>query len=100
MVYGRPKQTTDETIAQMTKLIQEMPVTLRALVGGTTVSIREFMNMDKGLVLRLDGKPDQPLALLVGDASKFLGRPGLAGQKKAVKIVGMSAGKGEKRDNK
>jgi len=82
------KASTDETKAQMSEVVKEMQVAIRAMVGGSTVTMNDLMAMEKDTVVRLDNKTDEPLSVQVGRAKKFTARPGLMGQRKVIKIVG------------
>ena len=81
------KASTQETLALMADTVKDTRVPLRAMVGGSEITIRDFMAMDKETVVRLDSKTDEPLSLQVGKSPKFTARPGLMGQRKVVKVV-------------
>jgi flagellar motor switch protein FliM len=50
-------------------------------LGKAKVRMREFVNLKKGDILRLNQKTDDSLTLLVGDVPKFEGKPALKGRK-------------------
>ncbi len=81
------KASTEETVAQMSEVVNDMRVAIKAMVGSSTVTIKDFMAMEKDTVIRLDSKTEKPLSLVVGSTQKFNARPGLMGQRKVVKIV-------------
>jgi flagellar motor switch protein FliM len=82
------KASTDETRAQMTEVVKDMQVPIKAMVGSSTLTMNDLMAMEKETVVRLDNKTDAPLEIQVGKSKKFLARPGLMGKRKVVKIVG------------
>ncbi len=91
--------STAETMAQMTDVVKDMRVTIKAMVGGSQVTLKDFMAMDKGTVVRLDAKTDEPVSLVVGESPKFVVRPGLMGQRKVVKVTNViQKGGGEKEE--
>lgn len=73
----------DEIRRQLEKV--ELPIAVN--LGGTTVSIRELLGLQKGNVIRLDTSPKQELRVLVGGKPKFKSRPGRVGRTLAVAIT-------------
>jgi flagellar motor switch protein FliM len=61
-------------------------VELRALLGKCMLGVNEYLSIKVGDILPLKGREHEELELLVGDKVKFLGRPGLAGKRKAFGI--------------
>lgn len=59
---------------------------IRVVLGSTTVTIRDLLNVKVGDVLRLDQAADDNVKLIVSDKVKFIGKPGLSGHQLAIKI--------------
>jgi flagellar motor switch protein FliM len=62
-----------------------MPVI--AELGRTTISVRDFIGLQRGDIIRLDRKVDENLVVTVGPNKKVLGRPGISGRKKAIEVM-------------
>lgn len=63
----------------------ELPVS--ALIGKTSLTIRDLLQLQRGDVLCLDKPYDSDLLVQIGDKTKMAARSGLIGRKKAIKIV-------------
>jgi flagellar motor switch protein FliM len=66
-----------------------MPVgtSVQAILGHSTVSIRELVNIKPGDVLKIDKNVSQDVEVIIGDKMKFHGKPGLSGNQVAVKLT-------------
>jgi flagellar motor switch protein FliM len=51
------------------------------------VSLQDLSDLREGDVLKLDTAKNEPAVVIVGERPKFLGRPGLNGKKRVVKIT-------------
>ena len=51
------------------------------------ISLQELSDLQEGDVVKLDTTKSQPAVVIVGERPKFLGRPGLNGKKRVVKIT-------------
>jgi flagellar motor switch protein FliM len=71
-----------------------LPVNVR--LGDGAVSIRDFIRLTDGDIIRLSTKVDQPVRIDVGGEEKFYGRPGRSGRKLAVQILGKTSDLEEK----
>ncbi len=56
-------------------------------LGKMKISLKDFMNLEKGDVVRTDQNIHKPLLAYVHDKSKFLVTPGLSNNRRAVKVV-------------
>ena len=59
-------------------LLNTVPLQLRAMVGNTTLTVQEFMQLQQGDVVRLDKFMDEDLDLFVEGEVKFKIQPGLS----------------------
>ena len=73
-----------ETINERLKL-SSLPVT--SYLGKTSITLKDLLGLKVGDVVKLDKKVDDFLEIDIGGSKKFLGKPGISGKKKAVKIV-------------
>lgn len=68
-------------------LISRADVPIKACLGKSTVSVRDFTNLQVGDIIRLDTKVDQELDIYVGNIHKFSALPGASGNKYAVRVT-------------
>jgi len=69
------------------KQIASARIPIKAVFGKTTISVRDFINLQKGDIVKLDQKIDDNLSVLVGDIKKFEAKPGVFEGYNAVKIT-------------
>lgn len=62
----------------------EVPVVLE--VGRAAISVREFLNLEVGDVIKLDSRYGKDLVVRVGGRKKFLARPGVVGRRFAFQV--------------
>ena len=65
---------------------------LIAHLGTAELTVREFLNVKPGDVIRLDNLKDDFITVMVSDRTKFLATPGRSGNQKAVKIAHILTG--------
>lgn len=53
-------------------LISKAPIPVKAILGNSTISVNDFMNLQVGDIVRLDTKVDQELDVYVGNIRKLL----------------------------
>lgn len=61
-------------------------IPIRAVLGKSTVSLNEFINMQKGDIIKLNSKISDELNIYVGNMLKFTALPGSSSDSYAVKI--------------
>lgn len=66
--------------------ISKAKVPLRAVLGNSTISINDFLNMQEGDIIKLNTKVDDELTVYVGNLNKFTALPGASSGSYAVKI--------------
>ena len=59
----------------MTDALEDVPVTLTAVLGNTHLTLREILNLKAGDHLRLDRDPNQPLPMQVEGITRYEIRP-------------------------
>lgn len=65
--------------------ISEIPV--KGILGKTYITVKEFLELNKGDVIRLDSYVSSDLNIMVGDIFKFTGKPGISKKYNALKIT-------------
>jgi flagellar motor switch protein FliM len=72
--------------------ISKARVPLRAVLGKSTISVNDFMNMQRGDIIKLNSKVDDELTVYVGNLDKFTALPGASSGSYAVKISSINRG--------
>ena len=72
--------------------ISRARVPLRAVLGKSTISVNDFMNMQRGDIIKLNSKVDDELTVYVGNLNKFTALPGASSGAYAVKISSIIRG--------
>jgi flagellar motor switch protein FliM len=82
-------QDTDEEGYQdaIESLISRAPVPMKAVLGTSSISVMDFVNLQVGDIIKLDAKVEDELDIYVGDMLKFTALPGSSGDKYAVKVT-------------
>lgn len=71
---------------EVQKTLEEATVTVRAVLGETTVNTRDILNLEKNDIIKLDTCTNSAINVYVGDLLKFAGSPGCKNNKAAIKI--------------
>ena len=68
-------------------LIRKVDVPIRAVLGRSTISVSDFMNLQVGDYIRLDSRIDEDMNVFVGNIKKFTALPGAEKESYAVRIT-------------
>ena len=68
-------------------LLEKAPMTIRAVLGQSSISVRDFMGLTPGDIIRLDTKIEDELDVYVGTLRKFTALPGASDDRYAVRIT-------------
>lgn len=68
-------------------LIRKVDIPIRAVLGRSTISVSDFMNLQVGDYIRLDSKIDEDMNVFVGNIRKFTALPGAEKESYAVRIT-------------
>ena len=68
-------------------LIKRVDVPVKAILGKSSVSIVDFVNLQLGDIIRLDTDVDGDLSVYVGNIRKFTAVPGNSKDKYAVQVT-------------
>lgn len=81
-------QTVDEKNYQdvIEVAIARARIPIRAVLGKSTISLNEFLHMQKGDIIKLNSKVEDALNIYVGNIKKFTALPGSSSDSYAVKI--------------
>lgn len=68
-------------------LISKVQIPIKAVLGKSSISVNDFVNIHVGDVIRLDKQIDQELEVFVGNIKKFVAMPGSTNDNYAVRIT-------------
>lgn len=66
--------------------ISKARIPIRAVIGQSSISVNDFINIQKGDIIKLNKKIDDELDVFVGNIKKFKALPGSSSDSYAVKI--------------
>jgi flagellar motor switch protein FliM len=84
------KEIDTESTESLRKLADNMKMAVAGVLDETDFTVNDIANLKVGDVLRLDSSITNNLKVFVEGKSKFNGKLGLYGSKKAIQIVGLS----------
>lgn len=67
--------------------ISKAKIPIRAILGHSTISVNDFVNMQVGDIIRLNTKVDEELNVYVGNINKFTALPGASSDVYAVRVT-------------
>lgn len=86
--YSTMQENRDENYeAYVESMIRKVDVPIRAVLGKSTISVSDFMNLQVGDCIRLDSGVDQDMNIYVGNIKKFTALPGTERDSYAVRIT-------------
>ena len=71
----------------MEALVGRAKLDVRATLGSTTLPASTITQMQEGDTIVLDARLGKPLSLLVGSNTRFVGLPGMVGNRMAIQIT-------------
>ncbi len=81
------KSVTDSDKMILKKRVEKSHVNISALLGGTRLTVKDFLELQKGDVIMLDNLVKEEIEVLVGDKQKYYGLPGTSKNKLAIRIT-------------
>ena len=86
--YSTMQENHDENYeVYVESLIRKVDVPIRAVLGNSTISVNDFLNLQVGDCIRLDSGVDQDMNIYVGNIKKFTALPGTEKDSYAVRIT-------------
>ena len=68
-------------------LLSKVQMPIKAVLGQSTISVNDFINLQVGDIIRLDTKAEEELNVYVGNIRKFTALPGASGDHYAVRVT-------------
>ena len=81
------KEVPKDVKENIERKISSTKVPVKAVLGRTTISVNDFLQLQSGDVIPLDTNVNNNLEILVGELLKFYATPGVKKNKVAVKIT-------------
>jgi len=81
------KKKTRHDIGIVERKLKSADIPIIVELGQTQLSLRDILSLEKGDIVRLDNRLDELLEVTIGDSNKFLAKPGIFRNHKAVKII-------------
>ena len=86
--YSTMQENPDEDYQEhLESLVKRVNVPLRAILGTSSISVNDFMNLQIGDIIRLDSEVGSDLTVYVGNIKKFTAVPGSSKEKYAVQVT-------------
>ncbi len=86
--FSNMQEKTDESFAlQIEDMIKRVDIPIKAVLGSSTVSVNDFVNLAVGDIIRLDSRVDDELSVYVGNIRKFTALPGSSKDSYAIRIT-------------
>jgi flagellar motor switch protein FliM len=94
--YGTSaKEQTTEYLNYLKSKVKKATVQVTAILGQTTITLKELLDLQKGDVIGLDTKVEEEINISVGNSTKFKGKIGLSGDHLAVQILNVIEEEGD-----
>jgi flagellar motor switch protein FliM len=91
--YSTMQMSDDKSYQDIIEIaIARARVPIRAVLGKSTISVNDFMNMQRGDIIKLNSKVEDELTVYVGNLNKFTALPGASSGSYAVKISSINRG--------
>lgn len=68
-------------------LISRAQMPIKAVLGTSAISVNDFLGLQRGDIIRMNAKVDDPMDVYVGNIKKFTALPGASGDSYAVRIT-------------
>lgn len=79
-------RTNEESIAAIQKRLQNTEIMVKVLLGRTTITVRDLLELSVGDVIPLERSIHEELEVAIGQSTKFLGKPGILGNRISLQI--------------
>lgn len=86
--FSTMQDTTDDNYQDhMESLIKHVQIPIKAVLGESSISVSDFVNLQVGDIIRLDSKVAQDMDVYVGNIKKFRALPGATKEAYAVRVT-------------
>ena len=86
--YANMKDNNGEEFAESIEtIIRKVSMPIKAVLGKSTITVSDFVNLQRGDIIKLNSKVDNELDVYVGNIQKFKALPGTAKDAYAVRVT-------------
>lgn len=85
--YSTAQEHSESYEAAVETLISKAEIPVMALLGRSSISVNDFVMMQKGDIIKLDTKINDELDVYTGNIKKFKALPGSSGENYAVRVT-------------
>ncbi len=86
--YSTMQDVSEEDYSILVEsLIRRSEVPIKAVLGNSSITVDDFVNLQCGDIIRLNTAADAEMAVYVGNIKKFMAMPGKSGDKYAVRVT-------------
>lgn len=86
--YSTMQEASEEDYSQYVEsMIRRTDVPVKAILGKSSITVDDFVNLQRGDIIRLDTSADAEMPVYVGNIKKFMAMPGKSGDKYAVRVT-------------
>ena len=86
--YSSMQVRNEEIYQEMIEhTIAKAKIPVKAVLGKSTISVNDFVNIQVGDIIRLNTKTDEELNVYVGNINKFTALPGASSDQYAVRLT-------------
>lgn len=85
--FHTEKENTHLDSEQLEKNLQSVQVNTEVVLGQTKMTLDNFLQLEVGDIIQLDGKTSQPLIMSVENLPSYFVKPGLQGKNMAVEVL-------------
>lgn len=84
---GYKKSETFEEAKMLTELMKRVYFDLGAEIRGSTIAVQDFLTLEKGDIIQLTAKPQDPLVLSINHIPKYRGEVMISNDMRAFQVV-------------
>lgn len=86
--FSTMKEKDENTYEEVIEtLISKAEIPIRAILGSSTISVNDFVNIQKGDIIKLNSQVGEELDVYVGNIKKFKALPGTSNDDYAVRVT-------------
>jgi flagellar motor switch protein FliM len=86
--YSTMQEVSEEDYSQFVEsMIRRSHVPVKAVLGNSSITVNDFVNLQRGDIIRLNTGTETELSVYVGNIKKFKAMPGKSGDKYAVRVT-------------
>lgn len=81
------RTSSEDKSSNLQRVIEKTTLSFAAVLGETVLTVKELLELQVGDVIPLEQKKEKDIEVYVGGRLKFFGKPGLTGNRMALKIT-------------